>query len=593
LSLINYSGPAIKVTGSHNVINNDVAHDNLFFVWFFGGTGNTASQNSVYNDGCDAIGLGAQCGPPLPEQECGGGTGPNNLTNAPVISDCTSSNGGTTCHAREDVPPGTSCTIEFFENDICGASGYGEGKKYIGSATCTSDTTCEARCTLITNALQPGQYCTATATDMNKNTSEFSACKTVISSGSQSNDCDFDQKSCSVDQGGGACVSNGGGANTVTVTPSAGTGTVSVTVSRTGNLSAAASVDYQTVDGTATQKKNYTIAFGTLKFVAGEASKTITVLLTNEDIVEGNQSFYLVLLNPKGMTLGDPSSMRMTIIDKDTSPPTSNPIDQTRLFVQQHYYDFLSRYPDSGGWDFWTNNISNCTPQPSCLDPQRISTSASFFLSIEFQQTGYLVERMYKTAFGDATGSSTFPSAHQLSVPIVRFNEFMADTQQIGQGLVVGQTGWETILENNKQNFSSQFVQRSRFTAVFPTTMTPTQFVDKLFLNAGVSPSVTDRTAAINEFGTATTTTDAAARGRALRRVAENATLNTQEFNRAFVLMQYFGYLRRDPNGGQDTDYSGYDFWLSKLNQFNGNFIDAEMVKAFLTSIEYRQRFGP
>ena len=78
-----------------------------------------------------------------------------------------------------------------------------------------------------------------------------------------------------------------------------------------------------------------------------------------------------------------------------------------------------------------------------------------------------------------------------------------------------------------------------------------------------------------------------------LRRVAENSTLNTQEFNRAFVLMQYFGYLRRDPNGGQDTDYTGYDFWLTKLNQFNGNYINAEMVKAFITSIEYRQRFGP
>jgi hypothetical protein len=69
--------------------------------------------------------------------------------------------------------------------------------------------------------------------------------------------------------------------------------------------------------------------------------------------------------------------------------------------------------------------------------------------------------------------------------------------------------------------------------------------------------------------------------------------LNTQEFNRAFVLMQYFGYLRRDPNGGQDADYTGFDFWLTKLNQFNGNFVNAEMVKAFITSTEYRQRFGP
>ena len=176
-------------------------------------------------------------------------------------------------------------------------------------------------------------------------------------------------------------------------------------------------------------------------------------------------------------------------------------------------------------------------------------------------------------------------------MPIVRFNEFLPDTQQIGQGVIVGQTGWEQVLESNKQNFAAQFVQRPRFTSDFPTSMTPAQFVDKLFANAGVTPSATDRNAAINEFGGATNTTDNAARARALRRAAENSTLNIQEFNRAFVLMQFFGYLRRDPNSGPDTDYSGYDFWLTKLNAFNGNFVSAEMVKAFITSVEYRQRF--
>jgi len=114
-----------------------------------------------------------------------------------------------------------------------------------------------------------------------------------------------------------------------------------------------------------------------------------------------------------------------------------------------------------------------------------------------------------------------------------------------------------------------------------------------LFQNAGVTPTASDRTAAINEFGSTTTSEDSVARARALRRVAENSTLSANEFNRAFVLMQFFGYLRRDPNSGQDTDYTGYDFWLTKLNNFNGNFVAAEMVKAFITSTEYRQRFGP
>jgi hypothetical protein len=114
-----------------------------------------------------------------------------------------------------------------------------------------------------------------------------------------------------------------------------------------------------------------------------------------------------------------------------------------------------------------------------------------------------------------------------------------------------------------------------------------------MFANGGVTPSTADRNAAINEFGGAGNTSDVTARSRALRDVAENTTLNTQEFNRAFVLMQYFGYLRRNPNDAPDSDFSGYNFWLNKLIQFGGNYIDAEMVKAFITSAEYRQRFGP
>jgi hypothetical protein len=78
-----------------------------------------------------------------------------------------------------------------------------------------------------------------------------------------------------------------------------------------------------------------------------------------------------------------------------------------------------------------------------------------------------------------------------------------------------------------------------------------------------------------------------------LRAVAEDSDFDARERNRAFVLMQYFGYLRRTPDDAPNTDFSGYDFWLTKLNQFNGNFVNAEMVKAFITAGEYQQRFGP
>ncbi|PYS57561.1 MAG: hypothetical protein DMF76_21885 [Acidobacteria bacterium] len=378
--------------------------------------------------------------------------------------------------------------------------------------------------------------------------------------------------------------------NSASYSAGEGAGSTTVTVTRSGETSSAATVRYATSDGTAKEGKDYTAAYGVLSLATGETSKTFTVLIIDNGYVAGTRTVNLTLSNPTGATLSAQSTAALNITENDTL--TTNPVDQARFFVQQHYYDFLGRYPDQGGWDFWTNEIASCGTNQSCIDLKRINVSAAYFLSIEFQQTGYLVERIYKTAYGNGSGASTFGGTHQFAVPIVRFNEFLPDTQQIGSGVVVGATGWETVLENNKQAFTNDCVQRSRFTTAFPTTMSPAQFVDKLNTNAGNVLLSSERAAAIALFGSATDTSNTSARAQALRQVSENATLNSQEFNRALVLMQFFGYLRRDPNSGQDTDYTGFDFWLTKLNQFNGNFVNAEMVKAFITSTEYRQRFG-
>jgi hypothetical protein len=194
---------------------------------------------------------------------------------------------------------------------------------------------------------------------------------------------------------------------------------------------------------------------------------------------------------------------------------------------------------------------------------------------------------MYKVAYGTALGASTLGGAHQLPVPIVRLNEFLPDTQEISQGVIVGFTGWEQALENNKKSFLDRFVQRARFTNAFPTTMTESQFVDKLNTNAGGVLFPDERIQLINDLSTGAKT-----RAQVVGTMAEDSDLVTAEKNRAFVLMQYFGYLRRNPNDSPDANHTGYDFWLTKLNQFGGNFINAEMVKAFITSSEYRQRFG-
>jgi len=274
-----------------------------------------------------------------------------------------------------------------------------------------------------------------------------------------------------------------------------------------------------------------------------------------------------------------------------TNPPQFITIDDNDFYVQQQYIDFLNRMPDSSGFSFWLNQITSCGSNQSCIDVARINDSGAFFRSIEFQETGYLVERMYKSAYGDFNGTSTFGGSHSISVPIVTLSQFLPDVKTIGNGVIVNQGAWQAQLEANKVAFSQAFVQRSQFTTKYSTGMAPSAFVDQLFANAGVTPSTTDRNAAIADFQGAADISNVAFRGKAFRDVAENSALANAETNRAFVLMQYFGYLRRDPNSGPDTDYTGYDFWLTKLNQFNGDFIGAEMVKAFVNATEYKGRF--
>ena len=277
-----------------------------------------------------------------------------------------------------------------------------------------------------------------------------------------------------------------------------------------------------------------------------------------------------------------------------STAPVGNPIDQSDFFVKQQYLDFLNRTADASGLAFWTGQLDSCGGDAACLDAKRVNVSAAFFISIEFQQTGYLVERLYKTAYADADGTSTFPSTHAVKVPIVRFSEFQPDTQQIGAGVVVGQNGWEAVLERNKVNFCDQFVTRKRFTDAYPATMVPTTFVDTLNRNAG-SPLSTTELAQLEVDHL----TGKANRARVLRQIAEHPNLVNAEFNRAFILMQFLGYLRRNPNDAPDKDYTGYDFWLGKLNSFTSPGDDvlvrvqkAEMVRAFIVSGEYRGRFG-
>jgi hypothetical protein len=356
-------------------------------------------------------------------------------------------------------------------------------------------------------------------------------------------------------------------------------GAASIGVTRTGDATGELFVDYATSDVTATSRGDYTAARGTLRFAPGETQKTFTVLITNDDTQEGDEFFDVTLSNVVGNGVLETSPRRrVTLTDDDAATSATNPLDRSDFFVRQHYLDFLSREPDPEGLAFWTGGIESCGANAQCREVKRIETSAAFFLSIEFQETGYLAYRLHKAAFGNVAGTP---------VPL-RLSDFLRDTQEIGRGIIVGQGDWRAQLEANKRAFVNSFVERAAFVARYQTGQTPAQFVAALDANAGdvLTPAEEADLAARLADGRET-------RAGALRRVADDEDFRRAEFNRAFVLMQYFGYLRRDPDASPDADFSGYDFWLSKLDQFGGNFHAAEMVKAFLSSAEYRRRFVP
>ena len=168
-----------------------------------------------------------------------------------------------------------------------------------------------------------------------------------------------------------------------------------------------------------------------------------------------------------------------------------------------------------------------------------------------------------------------------------RYREFIRDTQRVAQDVIVGNAGWQQVLEANTVAFTDDFVYRPEFLANYPETLSAAAYVDKLQVQAGKVLTFDEFFRLANGLMAGLET-----RGSVLRKIAESQKFSDAEFNRAFVLMQYFGYLRRDPHTAPDSDLSGYNFCLNKLNQFDGNYIDAEMIKAFITSFEYRQRFA-
>jgi hypothetical protein len=356
---------------------------------------------------------------------------------------------------------------------------------------------------------------------------------------------------------------------------------IQIPVQRIGDLPVSSTIDYYTADGSASERSDYTAALGTLRFAPGETSKTITVFLNDDRYQEGDETFFVSLHNATGARLIGERSHQVVTITSDDAASGATPVRaatfDANFFVRQHYVDFLNREPDAAGLSFWKNQTTNCgnPDMQVCRD----NVSAAFFLSGEFQETGYLVYRFYQAAFGRRVYNK---------VPL-QLREFLLGTQEIGRGYVGNQPGSETILEQNKAAYASNFVTRADFLALYPTTMPAAKFIDALNANTNGALTAGERQSLIDRLGASQIT-----REQALREVAEDSTFAQAESNRAFILMQYYGYLRRNPydHPDQTGSFDGYDFWLAKLNQFGGDYIASQMVTAFITSGEYEGRFG-
>jgi hypothetical protein len=339
------------------------------------------------------------------------------------------------------------------------------------------------------------------------------------------------------------------------------TGRVNITLTRSGDTTSSASVNYATNDaagltncnvfnGIASPRCDYENTQGTMPFAAGETSKSFSVAIVDDSYHEGNETFTVGLNSPSGATLGAQSTATVTIIDNDaTTGP--NPIDNTNFFVREQYIDFLGREPDPPGLSGWTSTINNCSGDTTQCD--RIHVSQLFFQSAEFQDRGYFVYRFYPVAFGRKPD----------------YGEFVPDLASVSGFLDANQ------LEAAKVAFIAAFMARPAFVSTY-NGLANQQYVDALLNTAGVTLS--SRQTMINGLNGSTMT-----RAQVLRQIVESTEVSIKYNHQAYAVMEYFGYLRRQPDGF-------YLQWIQVLDSTND---PRGMVTGFATSPEYRNRFGP
>ncbi len=302
----------------------------------------------------------------------------------------------------------------------------------------------------------------------------------------------------------------------------------------------------------ASSKCDYVTMVGTLRFAQGETSKTIYVPLIDDTYGEAAETFTLTLRNSRSASIGPHSTAKIHINANDGAGTTPTPIDQTAFFVRQHYLDFLGREPDPAGYAGWQDILNKCAAGDAKCD--RIEVSSAFFRSTEFQGRAYFIYRFYSAAL------ARIPTYAHFIPDMSKVSGFLTDAQ----------------LETNKAAFAAEFVTRPEFTAKYDALTTASAYVNALVTTAGVT--LPNKQALIDDL-----TAKRKDRAQVLRAVVESAAVYDKFYNEAFVVMQYHGYLRRDP----DILYLD---WIKTMNATGGDY--RTMINGFMNSGEYRERFG-
>lgn len=352
-----------------------------------------------------------------------------------------------------------------------------------------------------------------------------------------------------------------------TFTVAEGAGNVMVTVTRTGDTNQPVTVEFQTDDvgdgircdtftGTAFPRCDYSSESGMLSFAAGETSKSFTVFITDDGYAEGSETFTIALRN---VSLGGAISPQqgratVTITDNDTATAATNPIDVPEFFVRQLYVDFLNREPDTAGFNAFVSTLRNCPSGDTSCD--RVAVAQGFSRSDEYLLfKGYYSIRFYLAAFGRR------PS----------YQEFIRDHNRL-----TGPT--EEAVVALRAAFAEDFTLREEFRARYGS-LSNTQYVDLLYRTAGITLTADAQSQIVADLNNGVKT-----RGQVLRDLIERQDFFNRQFNTGFVLTQYFGFLRRDP------DEQGFQDHLRTLNNDPTAF--RTVVLNFVNSIEYRLRFG-